>query len=82
MKIVLPGAIHQGVLVSPANAGRVGTNRGSDSLGELARDLVHVFQHTGTRPIHVGPVLEDHIDKRQAKERLAPHILDVRGIQQ
>ena len=63
----------QGVLIDPADAGRVGPERRGDAGGQAAGRGVQVFEDARARPIDVGAVLEDHIDERHAEIREAAH---------
>jgi hypothetical protein len=67
---VLAGVVHQGVLIDPADAGRVRPDDGVDALGQGAPDGVQVLDHAGAGPVEVGPVLEDHVDEGPAEHRL------------
>jgi hypothetical protein len=55
---------HHGVLVDPADAGRVRTDRRRHARGQPRRRTVEEFEHARTRPIDVGTVFEDHVDER------------------
>ena len=68
-----PGGILEGVLVDPAESGRVGAKGRDHRGGELAGDSVEIFQHATAGPVEVGAVLEDHVHERDAEERVAAH---------
>ena len=69
---------HHGVLVDPADAGRVGAD-GRRHAGRQPRGrAVEEFQHPRARPVDVGAVLEDDVDERHAEEREAAHDLRLR----
>jgi hypothetical protein len=69
---------HHGVLVDPADAGRVRTDRRRHARGQPRRRTVEEFEHARTRPIDVGTVFEDHVDERYAEEREAADDLRAR----
>ena len=52
-----------GVLVDPADAGRVGPESRGHPGWQAFAGGVEVFQHPAARPINVGAVLEDHVDE-------------------
>ncbi len=64
---------HHGVLVDPADAGRVGTQRRRHAIGKLALGGGQIFEHARTRPVEVGAVLEDDVHEAHAEEREAAH---------
>ncbi len=74
---VLAGLVHQRVFIDPTHAGGVRPQRRTDARRQVAHRLIEIFQHAGTRPIHVRAVLKDDIHKREAEERLAAHVFDV-----
>ena len=43
---------------------------GSTPSGSAPRDAGQVLEHAAARPVEVGAVLEDHVDERDAEERL------------
>ena len=49
-----------------------------NALGQAARDLLKVLEHTGARPVKVGSVLEHDEDIGVAKHGLCAYSLDVR----
>ena len=69
---------HHGVLVDPADAGRVRADGRRHSRRQPRRRGVQEFEHTRARPVDVGAVLEDHVDERDAEEREAAHHLGFR----
>ena len=69
---------HHGVLVDPADAGRVRAD-GRRHAGRQPRGCaVEEFEHARARPVDVGAVLEDDVDERDAEEREAAHDLRLR----
>ena len=62
---------HDGILVNPANASCIGTKRWRDASWQIARCGREILQHTRSRPINIGTILENHIDERYAEEREA-----------
>ena len=81
-QVVLAGPVDEDVLQAPADAGRVRAELGRDAGGQLAGHPAHVFQHPAPGPVEVGAVLEDHVDQREAEERVGPHRLDARRREQ
>ncbi len=71
-----PTRINQGVLENPAHAGRIWAKRGRDPIRKLAGEPLQIFDDTTSCPIDIGAVFKDHIDEREAKERLASDIFD------
>ena len=69
---------HHRVLVDPADAGRVGTDRRRHAGRQPRRRAVEEFQHARARPVDVGAVLEDDVDERDAEEREAADDLRLR----
>jgi len=70
------------ILVDPADAACVGTQRGCDALRQSFCCEVQVLQHAGACPIEVGPVVEHHVDEGHAEIRKPPHHLGMRHRQQ
>ena len=58
----LAGGVDQRVLVHPADARRVRTERRVNSLRQLRLNFREVFEDAAARPINVGPFLEDDVD--------------------
>src|SRR5579863_7162886 len=50
--------IDESIFVDPARAGCVRANHGIYTRGQLACNLLQIFQHTAPRPIDVGAVFE------------------------
>jgi hypothetical protein len=71
-----------GVLIDPADAGRIRAQRRRDALGQLAGDRIDVLQHPRARPVDVGAVLENDIDEGRAEEGEAAHDLGFRHREQ
>ena len=64
---------HHRILVDPADAGRVGADRRRHAGRQPRRRAVEEFEHARARPVDVGAVFEDDVDKRDAEEREAAH---------
>ena len=62
---------HDGILVDPADAGRVGADGRRHAGGKARGRAVQELQHPRARPVDVGAVLEDDVDKGDAEEREA-----------
>ena len=75
---VPPGVVDERVLEDPADAGRVGSDRRVDALGQLAADALQVLDDAAARPVDVGAVLEDDVDVRDAEIGEAADRLHVR----
>src|ERR1051325_5896241 len=67
------GFVYEGVLVNPADSGRVGTDYRVDAFGEHAFDRIQIFNDAGAGPINVRAVFENDVDERLSEHRLAPH---------
>ena len=65
--------VDQGVLVDPAKADGVGPEFGTDAIGELLQHRRQVLQRPRSRPVEIGPVLEDDVNERVAEVRNAAH---------
>ena len=61
------------ILVDPADAGGIRPQAGRDARRQAPRRRAQIFQHARARPVEVGAVLEDHVDKGDAEEREAAH---------
>ena len=72
-QVVLARAVHQGVVVHPADAGSVRPEAGTHPLRQALARLVQVFQHPRARPVEIGAVLEQHVDIGIAEEGIAAH---------
>ena len=68
-----PGLVHQRIFVDPAHTGCVGAKRGGGTRRQATLHLAQIFQHPAARPIKVGAIVEQHIDKAVAHERIATH---------
>ncbi len=66
------------VLVGPAHAGGVGSERRRDAGRQALAGRGEVFEDAASRPVDVGAVLEDHVDEGDAKEGEAAHDLRLR----
>ena len=67
-----------GVLVDPADAGRVRPEGRRHASRQALRGGVEIFEHAASRPIGIGAVLEDHVDEGDAEEGEAAHHLRLR----
>ena len=63
----------QGVLVNPADPGGIGANLRRDATRHAASGKVQILQHPRTRPVNVGTVFKDDVNKRRTKKRKAAH---------
>ena len=70
-EVLLRSAHH--VLIDPADAGRVRSERGGDARRQPLRGGVQIFEHARARPVDVGAILEDHIDEGDAEKGEAAH---------
>ncbi len=70
---MVPGSIDECVFVYPADSGRIGTERRSDTLRQSVTDIVEVLEYSRPRPIHVGAFFEDYVNEGQAEERESPY---------
>ena len=77
-----PGLIHQGVLIDPANPGRVRPQSWRDPDRQLAGQLLHVLQHAASGPVEVNVVLEDHVHVGESVFRYATDPFDAGGREQ
>ena len=66
------------ILIDPADAGGVGTERRRHAGRQVLLGEVQVFEHAAARPVDVGAVLEDDVDERDAEVGEAPHGLGPR----
>ena len=74
-EIVFAGVVHEGVFIDPAHAGRIRANHRIDAFGQRSTHRVQIFDDPRARPVNVRAILEDHIDERLPKHRLAAHEL-------
>ena len=72
-KVMLAGAVDQRVLVDPAHAGGVWSQRGAGPGRQFALHLIEVFNDPRARPVGIGLVVEQHVHERIAEERIATH---------
>src|SRR5262249_46852480 len=56
------------VLIDPSDASRIRPEAGCNPRRQSPRRGTEIFKHPRACPVEVGAVLEDHIDKRDAKE--------------
>ena len=75
-------AVEDGVLIDPAGARCVGTNRRMNARRKLPGNLLEVFGHARARPVKVRAILENDKDVRIAEHGLRSHAFDVRSRQQ
>ena len=68
-----------GILVDPADAGRVRPKARRDAGRHALCRGVEIFEHAASRPIGIGAVLEDDIDEGDAEEGEAAHHLRFRN---
>src|SRR3546814_6670764 len=71
-EIVPSGPVDQCIFIDPADAGRVGTDRAARGFGQAALHLIEIFKDSRACPIEISAVLEDHINKAIAEERIGP----------
>ena len=69
---------HHRVLVDPADAGGVRSDRRCHAGRQSRGGTVEEFEHARTRPVDVGPVFEDDVDERHPEEGKAAHHLRTR----
>jgi hypothetical protein len=66
------------VLIDPADTRGVRPQLRRDALGQSACSEVEVFEDARTRPVDIGAILKNHIDKRGAEEGEASNHLGFR----
>ncbi len=69
-QVVVTTAVDQCVLVDPADAGGIRTERRLGTTRQPTLHLTQILQHPRTRPVQVGAVLEQHVDIAVAEERV------------
>ena len=74
-QVHLPRAIDQRVLVDPAHARGVRSERRFGLRRQARLDLVQILKHARARPVRIGAVLEQNVDERIAEHRVATHRL-------
>ena len=62
-KVMFPCPVNQCVFVDPADTGCVRTQCGFGGRREISGHLVQVLEYPGARPVKVGAVLKNDIDK-------------------
>ena len=67
-EVMLATAVHQRVLINPAHPRGIRAQRRFGAGGQAALNLAQVLQHPRARPIQVGAVFKQHIDKAVAKK--------------
>ena len=77
-QVEVMAAINQDILIDPTGSRSVGADNRMYAGGQLACQLLHVFEHSAARPIDVSPVLEDHEHIRVVEHGLRPNRLHVR----
>ena len=80
--VVRAGAIDEGVLEDPADAGRVGAEFGLHAVRQPRLDLRQVLDDARPGPVEVGAVLEDHVDVGEPEVRVPAHGLHARRAEQ
>ena len=55
-----------------------GPRVGRHAFRQPPRDIVEVFEDAAARPVHVGAIFENDVDKREAEEGIAAHDLGIR----
>ena len=82
-RVAVGVAALQRVPVDLAQRRRVGAERRLNAFGQRAgRQAVELLQHPGARPVELDVLLEDHVDRREAEERVAADRLHARHAQQ
>ena len=76
--VMFPAFVHQCILKSPADARGVRSQRRSDIRRQTVGQSLHIFQDTGTRPVKIRAILENHIHKRVTEEGITAHHPNVR----
>ncbi len=74
-QIVFAGGILQHILINPADTGGVRAQSRVDPGGQLAADIIKVFQDPGSGPIDIGAVFKDDVDQRDTELGKAAHYL-------
>ena len=69
-------AVLQHVLVDPADAARVGTERRRDARGQQLLHASELLEHARARPVDVGALAEDGVGEAHAEHRVAADRLD------
>ena len=72
-EVAAAAGVDEGVLVHPANPGRVRTQPRPHPGRQPVAGVIEVFQHPAARPVHVGAVLEDDVDEGEPEEGVPPH---------
>ena len=81
-QVIVARFIDQGVLESPAEARRIGTEHRIDIGGEFVPDRLDVLEDPAPGPVDIRSLFEDHIDKGTAEIGKTPHRLDLGGGEQ
>ena len=81
-KVVTARLIDDGIGKTPAEARGVGAEYGIDIGGNLVLDRLEIFEDPASRPVDIGPLLEDDIDEGAAEEGKPPDGLDLGRRQQ
>ena len=63
----------QGILVHPAHARGIWADLRANAFGHARRGQVKVLQHPRTRPVDVGAIVKNNVDKGGTKEREPAH---------
>ena len=81
-EVALARAVHQGVLIDPADTCGVGTELRRRAGGQFGLHARERLEHAGARPILIHPVLEHHVDEGGTEHGDAAHVLCPRQAQQ
>ena len=77
-EVMLATAVHQRILINPTHSCGIWAQRRFGAGGQAALNLAQVLQHPRTRPVQVGAVFKQHVDKAVAEKRIATHGLGAR----
>ena len=75
---VRPESVHE----CPTHTRGVRAECRRDARRQVARDVVQRFEDAAARPVRIRAVLEDHVDEREAEERVPAHDARARHRQQ
>jgi hypothetical protein len=68
----------EGIHEGPAHAGGIRAEARGHALRQPAAQAAEIFQHAAARPIGIGAVLENDIDKAESVKGIAAHHLGLR----
>ena len=77
-QVVLAGLVHQRVLETPSDAGRVRTQHRRHSRGKPSLQAVQVLEDAAACPVRIGAVLKNDVDERHVEIGEAADDLHVR----